>query len=189
MPSLRSQTPSPSDQRAIEQALSALTPAQRQLLLSRQGVRRRSEREFLGLPLYDYAVGPDAQKGETRGHAKGVIAVGDVATGIFAFGGWARGLFAFGGVATGLVSFGGLSIGLGAACGGAALSLGLAIGGGAVGSIAIGGGAVGNYAIGGGAYGTHVIGPTRVDPEVLALFERFGLTPLLPEFRRPAPAR
>jgi hypothetical protein len=189
MSSMRS-NPTPSDdQRALEKAIAALTPAQRQLLLARQGRRRRSEREFLGLPLYDYAVGPDPAKGETRGHAKGVIAIGDIATGVFAFGGWARGVFAFGGLATGIVSFGGLSAGLAAAFGGAALSFGLAIGGGALGSIAVGGGAVGHYAAGGAAYGTYVADAQRLDHEVIDLFEQFGLTPPAADVRRRAPAR
>ena len=103
-----SRKPSP---KAVQDALAALTPEQRRLLV-RFGVRRRSEREFLGLPFYDIAMGPDPMSGQARGHAKGVIAIGDVATGIVALGGIARGVFALGGVALGLFSFGGLSIGL-----------------------------------------------------------------------------
>ena len=49
-------------------------------------------------------------KGETRGHAKGIVAFGDMATGVVAAGGLARGVIAFGGLAIGLASFGGLGL-------------------------------------------------------------------------------
>jgi hypothetical protein len=150
--------------------LAALLPTQ----LAGRAVRRTSTNEFLGLPWYAIAVGPDLAKGERRGHARGVVAIGDIATGIFAFGGWARGVFAFGGLATGLFSFGGLSIGLVTAFGGLALSTLLAIGGGAAGMLAVGGAAAGQYAVGGAPFGTHVIGPKRVDPEAVELFEALG---------------
>jgi hypothetical protein len=70
------------------------------------------------IPFYDVAVGPDLARGELRGHAKGVIAIGDLATGFLALGGLARGAIAIGGLAAGLVSFGGLSIGVLSAVGG-----------------------------------------------------------------------
>lgn len=174
--------------KSMDDALAALTPAQRELLM-RAGVRRRSANEFLGLPWYDVALGPDPARGQARGHAKGVIAVGDIATGLVAFGGIARGLFAFGGVALGLFSFGGLSVGLLGAVGGAALSLGMALGGGALGSVAVGGAAVGHYAIGGAPYGNYVAGPDRVDREVVDLFASFGLELPRPGVRPPARAR
>jgi hypothetical protein len=56
-------------------------------------VRRQSEHLFLGLPLYAIAIGPDLAKGELRGHAKGVIAVGGVALGHYAAGGIAYGSY------------------------------------------------------------------------------------------------
>ena len=174
--------------KSAQDAFAALTPQQRQTLL-RSGVRKRSAYEFLGMPLYDVAVGPDPAQGQMRGHAKGVIAIGDIATGVIALGGIARGVFALGGVAVGLCSFGGLSIGLVAAVGGAALSLGLAIGGGALGTVAIGGGAVGHYAVGGAPYGTYVAGPQRVDHEVVELFEEAGLDLPTPAVRTPARAQ
>ena len=78
-----------------------------------RGIRKRSNRCYWGLPLYDIAMGPDPGKGEMRGHAKGIIAIGDIATGVLALGGVARGVIAFGGVAAGLLlGIGGLSIGL-----------------------------------------------------------------------------
>ena len=139
-----------------------------------RAVRRSSTNEFLGLPWYSIAIGPDLAKGELRGHARGVIAVGDIATGIFAVGGWARGVFAFGGLATGLFSLGGLSIGLVTAFGGLALSAILAVGGAAVGVLAVGGAAAGHYAVGGAPYGTYIIGPQRVDREAVEMFEELG---------------
>ena len=89
------------------------------------GVRRRSDYEYLGMPLWSIATGPDPAKGELRGHAKGVLAIGDIATGIVAIGGLARGVFALGGLAIGLVAVGGLAVG------------GLALGGLAIGAVAL----------------------------------------------------
>ena len=160
----------------------ALSPLRRRPLARGASVRRNSTNEFLGLPWYSVALGPDLAKGERRGHARGVVAVGDIATGIFAFGGWARGVFAFGGLATGLISFGGVSVGLLTALGGLALSAILALGGGAVGTLAVGGAAIGAYAVGGAAYGSYVISPRRIDPEAVEMFEDLGL-PVLPRSR------
>ena len=67
-----------------------------------KGIRHESPRKFFGLPLWAIAIGPDWERGEMRGHARGFFALGDIATGWFAFGGLARGLFAFGGLAIGL---------------------------------------------------------------------------------------
>ena len=175
-------TPERITKEELRQALASLSPAERAGLLAPAGRRKRSEREFLGLPLYDFAIGPDPSRGEARGHARGVLAIGDVATGVVAVGGWARGLFAIGGVATGVFAFGGLAVGLVSAIGGAALAFGLAIGGGALGSVAIGGASLGHYAVGGAPHGTYVVGPRRVDPEALDLFRSYGLA--LPAPRR-----
>lgn len=91
--------------------------------------------------------------------AKGIIAIGDIATGIlFGSGIISTGLLSFGVISIGLLlSFGALSIG-GLSFG--AISIGgLAIGGLAIGIEAIGGLAIAkNVAIGGGAIGTTVIG-------------------------------
>jgi hypothetical protein len=148
-----------------------------------RGVRRRSEMTILGIPAYDVAIGGDPETGEVRGHARGFLAIGDIATGVFALGGLARGVFALGGVALGLVSFGGLSIGALLAIGGLAIGS-VALGGGAVGRVAVGGGAVGYYACGGGAAGKHVVDATRRDPEAVEFFRSWqgpecpGLRPL-----------
>ncbi len=120
-------------------------------------IRRTSEREFLGLPWLAIAVGPDAARGERRGHARGVVAIGDVATGVIAIGGIARGVIALGGLA-----FGGGALG------------GIAIGGGALGIVAIGGAAAGHYASGGAALGTYTMSPLGQDPEAVRFFGSFG---------------
>lgn len=142
-----------------------------------RSVRRRSSYEFIGMPLYSIALGPDPAKGELRGHAKGVLAIGDLATGVVAIGGLARGVIAMGGLAFGLVAFGGLAVG-GLALGGAAIGL-AALGGGALGYIAVGGAAVGVYAAGGAAFGEHVLSAAAQDPEAVRFFSDFGLRALL----------
>jgi len=142
-----------------------------------RGIRKRASWGLGDLPFYDIALGPDLERGEIRGRAKGVIAIGDVATGILALGGLARGVVAIGGLAAGLVSFGGLSIGILSAIGGCAIG-GLALGGMAVGGVAIGGGARGYYACGGAAAGEHVIDARQRDPEAQEFFRRYGLAPL-----------
>jgi hypothetical protein len=142
-----------------------------------RGIRRRASRGIGELPFYDIAIGPDPARGELRGHAKGVVAIGDIATGVLAIGGLSRGVVALGGLAAGLLSFGGLSIGLLGAMGGLAIG-GLALGGGALGGVAVGGGAAGYYACGGGAAGTYVIDARRGDPEAEEFFRRAGLSGL-----------
>ena len=138
----------------------------KQLLLSGQqfpaygrSVRRQSTRKFCGLPLWAIALGPDPARGELRGHARAIFALGDMATGWFACGGLARGIFAFGGLALGLFALGGCAVGLL-----------VAIGGAAIGFVAIGGGACGYYAIGGGAVGAHVFDSARQDPQIMDFF-------------------
>lgn len=110
----------------------------------------RSRRTLFGLPLVHINL---CDRSLCR--AKGVIAIGNVATGLIAIGGFSAGLLALGGLAAGGISLGGLSVGLLAALGGAAFSLGIAFGGGAVsGYAALGGAAVGQYAAGGTAFGS-----------------------------------
>jgi len=148
-----------------------------------QGKRYKSALTIFGLPLVHIAVGP--YEDERRGRARGIIAIGDVATGFLAIGtALATGIIAIGGgAAVGIVALGGgAAIGLltvaslaigGLAFGGAAIG-GIAIGGGAAGYIAVGGGAVGQYANGGGVAGTHVVGPMVRDPAAVALFNRLA---------------
>lgn len=136
------------------------------------GVRKQSPTRLGGLPLYDISLGSDPTRGEIRGHARGVIAIGDLATGILAFGGIARGFVAVGGVALGVITVGGCSIGVLLSIGGLAIGS-LAIGGGAVGLVAVGGGALGYYACGGGAFGQYVLNATQQDPEAVEFFKRW----------------
>ncbi len=143
--------------RAKNMLLSGLGPS----TLPVQCLRRESARRFCGLPLWSIALGPDYARGEWRGHARGIIAVGDIATGCLALGGFARGIIAVGGAAVGLVALGGGAVG------------GIAIGGGALGGIALGGGACGYYALGGGALGVHTLSAMHRDPAAVDFFQRF----------------
>lgn len=109
----------------------------------------RSRRTLLGLPLVHINL---RDRGLCR--AKGIIAIGNVATGFLAIGGFSAGLLSIGGLGVGLLTLGGLSVGI-AAAGGLAAGLLLALGGCAVSqSVAIGGAAVGQYAAGGAALGS-----------------------------------
>lgn len=142
-------------------------------------VRRRSAATFLGYPVVCIAMGPDPESGERFGRAKGLLAIGDVATGGIAIGGVAVGVVSLGGVSVGLGGIGGLSVGLVVAFGGCAVG-GFAVGGAAIGGVATGGGAVGYIAQGGGAYGyyargakaggTHVISGRVNDPAAVQMF-------------------
>ena len=153
-------------------AKSQLLSSQRFTTLPFTGIRRQSSAELFGLPLWAIAIGPDWEHGEMRGHARGIFALGDIATGWVACGGMARGVLAIGGLAIGLVAFGGGAIGLLLAAGGGALG-GIALGGGAVGIIAIGGGACGYYALGGGAVGVHTVSAMHQDPAALDFFRQY----------------
>ncbi|MEX2218157.1 MAG: hypothetical protein WD749_05300 [Phycisphaerales bacterium] len=150
-----------------------------------QAARRfRTEATLFGLPVVHIALGPDPDKGERYGSAKGIIAIGDTARGGIAIGGSAIGVVAFGGMSVGLFSAGGMSVGLLAAAGGGAVGAGMSCGGGAIGALAVGGGAAGYiahgggvfgyYAQGGGAWGRHVIMPGASDPVAVAAFQRFS---------------
>lgn len=147
-----------------------------------RGVRRQSSRIVFGLPLWAVAFGPDWERGEMRGHARGIFAFGDLATGWVACGGLARGILAFGGLAIGLFAFGGGAIGVLLAVGGGAIG-GIALGGGAVGLIAVGGGAYGYFAFGGGAEGVHAVSALGQDPEAVAFFQQYF--PWLMKLMRP----
>lgn len=139
------------------------------------GLRKRASWGIGNLPFYEIAIGPDPAHGEWRGHARAVIAIGDMATGVLAVGGLARGLVAIGGLAAGVVTVGGLSVGLLCAVGGLAIGS-AAIGGGAIGGVAVGGAAAGYYACGAAAAGRYVVNVERRDPPAVEFFERYGLT-------------
>ncbi|MCC7116794.1 MAG: hypothetical protein IT520_20655 [Burkholderiales bacterium] len=140
-------------------------------------IRRRTGREFLGMPIVDIAVGADPRRGERHGHARGVIAIGDRATGVIALGVHARGavaigVTALGGVAIGWLAVGAMAIG-GIGLGFLALALiaigAVAIGGLGVGIVAIGIAAVGVYAAGFAAAGEHLYTRAVHDAEVLRM--------------------
>ena len=86
-----------------------------------RSIRYRSAGTWMGWPVVDVALGPDPARGESRGSARGVIAVGDTALGLVAVGGSARGEIAVGGLAlggvccgdvcAGVVSLGGIALG------------------------------------------------------------------------------
>jgi hypothetical protein len=135
-------------------------------------IRKRSEAEFFCVPLLEIATGPDPERGEPRGHAKAIFAVGDIATGLFALGGIARGGICIGGVSVGLVTLGGVSMSLLFAMGGVAIAP-LAFGGAAIGVVAVGGAAIGYYAKGGAAFGAHAISALRQDPEAVTFFAKW----------------
>jgi len=138
------------------------------------GIRRRATITIGHLPLYEISLGSDRGRSQPRGHAKAIIAIGDVASGVLAIGGYARGIVAIGGLATGLVSIGGLSLGLLSALGGLAIG-GLSLGGAAFGGIAVGGTAAGYYACGPVSAEIYAISPTQSAPEADALFHQLGL--------------
>lgn len=114
-------------------------------------------------PILAVALGSDFSRNETRGHARGIIAIGDVATGFIAIGGLARGVIAVGGVAAGLVTVAGVGFGA------------VVIAGVAIAQTAFGGVAIGHYAKGGATIGGHVVSPDRTDHSATVWFSRLGL--------------
>ena len=119
----------------------------------------RSRRTLFGLPLIHIHLG----YGFCR--ARGIVAIGNIATGVISLGcvsagvvsigGVTLGALALGGLAAGLFAFGGLALGALLAVGGGALSLGVSLGGAAVSRfVAQGGLAVGRYAAGDAAFGS-----------------------------------
>ena len=119
----------------------------------------RSKCTLLGLPLVHIHLGYGLRR------ARGIIAIGNVATGLVAIGGFSAGLLSVGGLGIGLLALGGITVGaaaagglafgLLAALGGCAFSLGGAFGGCAISRfVAMGGAAIGQYAAGGAAYGS-----------------------------------
>ena len=101
------------------------------------GWEYKSKRTWFGLPLLNVANGVDPRTGKVR-HARGIVAIGGVATGWLAMGGRAYGGIAFGGIAAGGVALGGIAAGL-VAFGGLTLALLMAVGGLALAPIAVDG--------------------------------------------------
>lgn len=140
-------------------------------------IRYATSMKVLGLPLLSIAYGPDTSKGEAKGWARGIIAMGDIATGVVALGGLAGGGIAVGGISLGAISIGGVGLG------------GLVIGGVAVGLISLGGVAVGQYAKGGSAVGQYVISPKHCDPDAAKVFSMLylqGTKPAAKDEAKPA---
>ena len=134
-------------------------------------IRKRAHVGLLGLPLWEVAIGPDPGRGESRGHARAILAIGDLATGCIAIGGLARGGIAAGGLSVGIVSFGGVALG-GVAIGGLGVGV-VALAGLAVGLVAVGGLAIGHYALGGAAFGTHTWSGLSRSPAAEEFFRRW----------------
>jgi len=108
----------------------------------------RTKREIKGVPIFHINVGLGFYK------AKGIIAIGNIATGVVAIGVIAKGIIAIGTLAIGIFALGAFAIGL-IAFAGIALG-GVAVGGIAIGYLAIGGLALGIYAIGGCAVAVNI---------------------------------
>jgi len=108
----------------------------------------RSKREIKGIPFVHINVGAGFYK------AKGIIAIGNIATGVVAIGVIAKGIIAIGTFAIGIFALGAFALGL-AAVAGVALG-GIAVGGVAIGYLAIGGVALGFYALGGYAMAINI---------------------------------
>ena len=82
-----------------------------------------SKRTFMGLPLVHIHLGYGLRR------AKGIIAIGNIATGVVAIGGMSAGIFSLGGLSLGIFALGGVSLGALVAFGGVAFSLLLSLGG------------------------------------------------------------
>jgi len=85
--------------------------------IRRSGFRSESSIKVMGLPLWAIAFGADLEAGEVRGHAKGIIAIGELATGIIAIGRIAVGLIPLGIISIGIfpagvIAVGGITIGV-----------------------------------------------------------------------------
>lgn len=101
----------------------------------------KSKRTVKGMPLVHINLGYGMY------HARGILAIGNIATGLIAIGAVSAGLISLGAVSLGLLTLAALSVGI-LSIGAIAVGL-FAIGGFAVGYLALGGLAVGTYSIGG----------------------------------------
>jgi hypothetical protein len=118
------------------------------MAVGRRAMEYRSEQVWGDLPVVHVSVGGRRADGRYRlGRARGIIALGDVATGLVAVGGVAIGLLSVGGVAIGPVALGGVAVGL------------VAVGGVALGLVAIGAVAMGLTAVGALTIGLVAAGP------------------------------
>lgn len=107
-----------------------------------------SKRSLWGLPLLHVNLGIGLRR------AKGIIAIGNIATGVVALGGVATGALSIGALSLGILASGGVAAG-GIAVGGLAVGL-MALGGLAIGIVALGGLSIGVYAAGGASFAAKV---------------------------------
>ncbi len=140
-------------------------------------MRITSPGSFLGLPLFELALGEAGPEPPLRSPARAWVAVGDIAIG--------PGL-SIGGVAVGTLAFGGCAVG-GVALGGCALGV-LSLGGCSIGGWAMGGLALGLEAAKGGlaasfgfALGGIALGPHANTREAIAYFAKAPLWLVPPE--------
>ena len=130
----------------------------------------KSERTFNGLPLLHVHIGFGVKK------AKGIIAIGNIATGLISIGLISTGFLSFGLLSLGLLSFGLLSIGLLMAAG--SISIGaFSVGAIAIGLLTIGAISIGVYSIGAlslasrVALGDNAYAPIAIGRNVRGMFE------------------
>ncbi len=102
----------------------------------RPGRRASSSTMIMGMPLWSVAFGPDLEKGELRGHAHGIFALGEIATGVVAVGAVAVGIFALAPISIGVIALGGVAMG------------GVTVGGVSIGILSYGAVALGVFAYG-----------------------------------------
>lgn len=141
---------------------------------SRRHFEYVSKTRLFGLPLVHINVGAGLYR------AKGIVAIGNVATGLIAIGGLSVGILAIGGIALGLLFvLGGLSLGA-LAIGGVALG-GIAVGGVAIGLVSVGGLAVGWFAIGGFSVGQISLGGIAEGWLAVGRYDAIGEHAFLPK--------
>ena len=134
----------------------------------------KSKRTLFGLPLVHINCGPGVH------WARGIIAIGDIATGFVALGGIAAGLFSLGAVSLGLLlALGALSVGI-VSIGGLAIGV-TAWGGFAFGLLSVGGISFGGYAAGGVAIASKVaVGGAASAPLAIGVDARGAIAILIP---------
>lgn len=167
---------------SLDELVGRAVPADRQTTVSELAVREpaaaepvrygrwhyeyKSGRAWHGLPLVHINL---CDRGFAR--ARGVVAIGNIATGVVAIGAVAAGLISVGALSLGLLALGAGALGV-LSLGGIALGI-FALGGIAAGYLAIGGISAGIYAVGGIAKGVKVAvgeyakAPVALDKEIL----------------------
>lgn len=147
-------------------------------------IRKESAARLFGWPLVSIRYGPDGETGEQRGHARGIIAVGNSAIGVVAVGNLALGIFAVGAAAVGFFSAGGIAFGVLLAYGLGAVGTGityalfsfglLSAGVIAVGLVSAGTLAIGYFAFGAAGFGVHVSDSLgEPDPAAIEFVEKW----------------